>query len=86
MYIEKLVLENKIALCVRSSSIFVNEASKYKSDINLIKNQQRFDAKSIMGLLSMGIIKGDILKIEADGEDEKIAVNALIRLIKNMEK
>ena len=37
-------------------------------------------------LLSMGIIKGDILKIEADGEDEKIAVNALIRLIKNMEK
>ncbi|OLS02086.1 HPr family phosphocarrier protein [Tissierella creatinophila] len=86
MYREEVVLENKTGLHARPASMFVKEASTYKSDINLIKEDQKYNAKSIMGLLSMGAAKGDVLTIEAEGEDEKEAVNSLIEFIKNLKE
>lgn len=86
MYKEEVVLENKTGLHARPASLFVKEASKYKSNINLIKENQKYNAKSIMGLLSMGAGKGVVLTIEAEGEDEKEAVNSLVEFIKNLKE
>lgn len=86
MYKEEVKLENKTGLHARPASIFVKEAAKFKSEITLIKEGQRYNAKSIMGILSMGASKGDFLTIEAEGEDEKEAVDSLVELMKSMKE
>lgn len=86
MYKSEIILKNNNGLHARPASVFVQEASKFISDIGLIKDGQEYNAKSIMGLLSMGAFKGDILTIVAEGEDEEEAVDTLIELLKNMEK
>lgn len=86
MYREEVVLENKTGLHARPASLFVKDASRYKSDINLIKDDQKYNAKSIMGLLSMGAGKADVLTIEAEGEDEKEAVTSLVKFIKSLKE
>lgn len=84
MYRDEILLKNPTGLNVRPASIFVKESSKYISDINLIKDRQRYNAKSIMGVLSIGALKGDTLTIEAKGADAKEAVTVLIELLKDM--
>jgi len=68
-------LKNETGMHARPASIFVKEATKYKSDIKVLKNGQEYNAKSIMIILSMGAGKGEKLIIIAEGEDEKEAVN-----------
>lgn len=85
MYRDEMVIKSETGLHARPASVFVQEASKFISDINLIKEDQKYNGKSIMGLLSMGASKGDILIIEAEGEDEQEAVDTLIDLLKKME-
>ena len=70
-------------LHAKPASLLVKEASKYDSDIKIIKDGFSHNAKSIMGILSMGISDGDRVELKAEGKDEEIAVNSLIELIKN---
>lgn len=82
---EKLsvVLNNEVGLHARPASMVIKEASKYKADINIIKDGQVFIAKSILQILSMGAVKGDELIIGANGPDEKEAIAALKELFDN---
>ena len=81
MQIAELILQNKTGLHARPASQFVQEASKFKSRLNIIKDGDKFNAKSIMAILSMGAGKGTKLIIEAEGEDEKEAAQALKNLL-----
>lgn len=81
MYKVNVILSNKTGLHARPASMLVKEASKYSSQIKLIKDDKECNAKSIMGILSMGAGKGTKLTIIADGEDEKEAVESLKGLI-----
>ncbi|MBC8591526.1 HPr family phosphocarrier protein [Wansuia hejianensis] len=83
MYKEEITLLNQTGLHARPASLFVKEASQYKSDIKVIKDGQEYNGKSIMGILSMGAGKGDVLTIQAQGEDEEKAVKNLVDLIAN---
>ncbi|QIB27622.1 HPr family phosphocarrier protein [Caloranaerobacter azorensis] len=83
MYTAEVELKNETGLHARPASIFVKEASKYASDIKIIKNGKEYNAKSIMGILSLGAGKGDKLTITAEGEDEKQAIQALKALVEN---
>jgi phosphocarrier protein HPr len=83
MYKEDIKLGNETGLHARPASIFVKEASKFSSDIKVVKDGKEFNGKSIMGILSMGAGKGDILTIKAEGEDEENAVKTLVDLISN---
>ncbi|MGV8146062.1 MAG: HPr family phosphocarrier protein [Alkaliphilus sp.] len=76
-------LKNETGMHARPASIFVKEATKYKSDIKVLKNEQEYNAKSIMSILSMGAGKGEKLIIIAEGEDEKEAVEALRTIVEN---
>ncbi len=78
---KEVILRNESGLHARPASIFVKEASKFDSEIKVSKNGKKYNAKSIMGLLGMGAVKGDNIIIEADGEDEQIAVQELSDLI-----
>ncbi|EOC99653.1 HPr family phosphocarrier protein [Caldisalinibacter kiritimatiensis] len=79
----EIVLQNETGLHARPASIFVKEASKYTSEVTIVKDGTKFNGKSIMGILSMGASKGDKLEIIAEGDDEKEAVEALKELVEN---
>ena len=73
---------NEAGLHARPAAIFVNLASKFKSSILVEKGDDNFNGKSLISILSSRIIKGDIITLIIEGEDEEIAEKALISLIK----
>ncbi|WP_353095335.1 HPr family phosphocarrier protein [Tissierella praeacuta] len=79
----EIVLLNNTGLHARPASMIVKEASKYTSEIKIIKNEKEYNAKSIMSILSIGAVKGDCLVIKAIGEDEEKAVEELGEFIEN---
>ncbi len=79
----EIVLLNDTGLHARPASMIVKEATKYISEIKIIKNEKEYNAKSIMGILSMGAVKGDRLVIKAIGDDEEKAVKELGDFIEN---
>ena len=77
----KVILNNETGLHARPASMFIKEASKYSSEIKVIKDEKEYNGKSIMGVLSMGAGKGSKLTIAAEGVDENEAVKGLEKLI-----
>ena len=61
--------------------VFIQKANEFKSSIWVEKDERRVNAKSLLGVLSLGIVKGTSINLIADGPDEKEAVEALIELI-----
>lgn len=80
---KNLVIKNESGMHARPASIFVKKANGFKTDIEIESNGKKVNAKSIMGILSLGISKGDEISIVADGEDSEDAVNNLIELVEN---
>ena len=76
-----ITIENKTGIHARPASIFVQTATKFKSKIQLQAKGKTIDAKSILMIMSMGIVKGTEVTIIADGPDEAEAVKALKDLI-----
>lgn len=74
---------NKYGLHTRPATVFVTQATKFKSDIFVIYNGVRVNAKSILGLLILAVEPGAEITIEADGNDEKEAIEKLVALTKN---
>lgn len=68
-------------LQARTAAQFVQEANRFLSDLFLEKDGKRVNAKSIMGLMSLAITKGEEVTVIAEGTDEDIALNALISFI-----
>ncbi|MFM1534979.1 HPr family phosphocarrier protein, partial [Helcococcus ovis] len=62
---------------------FIQEAIKFSSNIDVIKNEKVYNGKSIMSVLSMSAGKGEEIIIRANGEDEEKAVKSLVNLIEN---
>ncbi|WP_042700369.1 HPr family phosphocarrier protein [Thermococcus sp. PK] len=77
-------LKNKSGLHARPAAIFVETAKKFKSKITVSKEGNTADAKNILQLLALGIDYGDEIKIIAEGEDEKDAINELIHLLEDV--
>jgi phosphocarrier protein len=72
---------NKKGLHARAASKLVQLATKYKSKIQLSRDGQLSDAKSILGVLVLAAHQGSFITITAEGEDEQEAVNSLVDLI-----
>lgn len=85
MFKQVMKLELKNGLEARPAALFVQMASKYESHISVIVNEKQVNAKSIMGMMSLGTIKGQNIEIIAEGEDEEEAVNALIHFLTTQE-
>lgn len=82
---ESMKLELKNGLEARPAALFVQIASKFESHISVTVNEKQVNAKSIMGMMSLGAIKGQVIEIAAEGQDEKEAVDSLIQFLKTQE-
>lgn len=80
---KNLKITNKLGLHARPAAMFVKAASKYKSNIKILKNEQEVDGKSIMGLLTLSASEGSEIKIIVDGPDENVAVEELARIVES---
>ena len=74
-------IENKTGIHVRPASVFVQKASSFKSKVQLKAKGKTVDAKSILMIMSMGLVKGTEITIVADGPDEAEAVKTLKDLV-----
>lgn len=81
MYVKEVLVQNKAGLHARPATFFIQKANEYKSSIWLEKDERKVNAKSLLGVLSLGIIGGTTVKIFADGVDEVDAVEGLVELI-----
>lgn len=68
----------------RPVAVLVQIASKYESRIFIIDDNKRINAKSIMGMMSLGFANGDTLCVEADGTDETAAVDEMAAYIESI--
>lgn len=78
-----IVIMNKSGLHARPASKFVQMANEFKCDLFIQKDSAKVNAKSIMGVMTLGAGKGSKITLIAEGEDEQKAMNALIELIEN---
>ncbi|MBQ1283447.1 MAG: HPr family phosphocarrier protein [Acutalibacteraceae bacterium] len=81
MIIKDVVVQNKVGLHARPATFFIQKANEYKSSIWVEKEERRVNAKSLLGVLSLGIVGGTNIKIIADGADEENAVDGLVALV-----
>ncbi len=76
-----VTVTNNIGLHARPATFFIQKANSFKSSIWIEKDERRVNAKSLLGVLSMGIAKGMTVTLIADGQDEGDALDKLIALI-----
>jgi phosphocarrier protein len=81
MYMKETTVNNQVGLHARPATFFIQKANEYKSSIWVEKDDRRVNAKSLLGVLSLGIVKGTAINLIADGPDEEAAINALVELI-----
>lgn len=74
---EKIVISNSNGIDARTSAIFVQSASKYVSNVWLQKDKTEVNAKSIMGLMSLALAKGNSVILKVDGADEEKCIREL---------
>lgn len=76
-----LEIKNKDGLRARPAAMFVQVASKFNSQILIERGNKKINAKSIMGVLSLGVQCDEAIHLIANGEDERAAIDALAALV-----
>lgn len=78
---KNVIITNETGLHARPASQFVQRADKFKSEIQIVFEDKEVNAKSIMGVMSLGISQGKEITLKANGEDEEAAINELENFI-----
>ena len=81
MVTQEVTINNEVGLHARPATFFIQKANEFQSGIWVEKDERRVNAKSLLGVLSLGITKGTTITLLADGSDEKEAVAALSELV-----
>ncbi|HAL63742.1 MAG: HPr family phosphocarrier protein [Firmicutes bacterium] len=81
MFSKEVEVLNQAGLHARPATFFIQKANEFKSSIWVEKDERKVNAKSLLGVLSLGITKGTTITIIADGVDEEEAVVTLVNLI-----
>ena len=81
MYSREVTVKNQVGLHARPATYFIQKANEFKSTIWVEKDERQVSAKSLLGVLSMGIVRGTTIVIRAEGTDEEASVDALVELI-----
>ncbi len=83
---KKVIVKDKIGLHARTAAVFADQAKKFSSDLKVIYGAKEANAKSMLGLMGLGVGQGKTITIRASGSDELNAVNSLIQFVeKNFE-
>jgi len=78
---QNVTIQNNVGLHARPATFFIQKANSFKSSIWVEKEDRRVNAKSLLGVLSLGIVKGMTVTLFADGPDEKEALEGLSELV-----
>lgn len=81
MITRNVTIKNSVGLHARPATFFIQKANSYKSSIWVEKDDRRVNAKSLLGVLSLGIVKDMSITLIADGADESDALDGLATLI-----
>ena len=84
MFTQEVTVNNEVGLHARPATYFIQKANEFKSGIWVEKEERRVNAKSLLGVLSLGIVKGTTITLIADGPDAKEAVEALVQLVNGL--
>ncbi|MDR0918465.1 MAG: HPr family phosphocarrier protein [Oscillospiraceae bacterium] len=76
-----VIVQNQVGLHARPATFFIQKANEFKSSIWVEKDERRVAGKSLLGILSLGIMGGTPVSIIADGPDEVAAVDSLVALV-----
>jgi len=80
---EDMVISNKLGMHLRPAQQFVQTVLRFRCDVHVHKDNQRVNAKSIMGLLTLAAAKGACITVVCDGDDAEEALNAVRELIQS---
>ena len=83
MFTKELTIKNEVGLHATPATYFIQKANEFKSGIWVEKEERRVNAKSLLGVLSLGIMQGTTIALIADGSDEQAAVESLSTLVEN---
>ncbi|MBQ5911074.1 MAG: HPr family phosphocarrier protein [Clostridia bacterium] len=83
MCVKDVVISNQVGLHARPATFFIQKANEFKSTVWVEKEERRVNAKSLLGVLSLGIVGGTKIRIIVDGSDEEAALNALVELVES---
>lgn len=83
MITRDVTVQNSVGLHARPATFFIQKANTFKSSIWVEKDERRVNAKSLLGILSLGVTEGMKITLIADGSDESAAIRALVEMVEN---
>ncbi len=83
MCVKDVMVQNQVGLHARPATFFIQKANEFKSSVWVEKEERRVNAKSLLGVLSLGIMGGTQIRIIAGGVDEDKAVEELVKLVES---
>lgn len=86
MVTKEVVVKSQTGIHARPATLLVKKASQFKSEINIEYKDKKANVKSLIGVLSLGVSKGAILKVFASGVDEVLALEEISKLIEIIEE
>ncbi len=81
MFVKDVTVQNQVGLHARPATYFIQKANEFKSSIWVEKDERKVNAKSLLGVLSLGIMGDTRIRIIASGADEEQAVSELVKLV-----
>ncbi len=81
MTVKEVTVQNQVGLHARPATYFIQKANEFKSSIWVEKDERKVNAKSLLGVLSLGIMGDTSIRIIASGSDEEQAVDELVKLV-----
>lgn len=81
MISKEIVVQNQVGLHARPATFFIQKANEFTCAIWIAKDERKVNAKSLLGVLSLGVTRGMSVTLVADGADEEAAVNELASLV-----
>ncbi|MCK5198123.1 MAG: HPr family phosphocarrier protein [Spirochaetales bacterium] len=80
---ETVTIKNRAGIHARPAALIVKTANEYDSEIFLEHENMRINAKSIMGIITLGANYKSIIQVIAEGDDEEEVVSAIVKLFEN---
>jgi len=81
MICKEITINNDVGLHARPATFFIQKANEFKSSISIEKDDRKVNAKSLLGVLSLGVAQGSMINLIADGPDEDAAIETLEALV-----
>ena len=81
---QEVTLDNEVGLHARPAAVFAKKAASFDCDVKLVKGGNEANAKSIMSVLKLDVIKGDSVHIRTEGDGAEEALSDLVKLVESL--